>query len=230
MNRIVILLVCAMPASRVKNWVLRQFNYQVPRTASFGPCLVVNVGFISLGADARIGPFNVFRDLRSLELGDRSVIGQWNWVSAASPLVVAPGHGRLSLGRESALTSRHYVDASGGVSIGDFTTVAGVRSTFITHGIDWRRNEQSTRPIVIGDYCLVSSNVALPPGAIVPNRSLVGMGATIVGGADEGMLWVGARATAVKPVGGEYFSRPRGFVDPPGAMHRPEVAPGGTSS
>ena len=215
MKRLTVLVVCALPASTFKNWLLRQLGFRVSRTARFAPCLVLNVSAILLADRARIGPFNVFRDLSSLDLAEQAVIGQWNWVSAARPLVTAPGQGTLRIGRESALTSRHYVDASGGVSIGDFTTVAGVRSTFITHGIDWRSNRQSTRPISIGNYCLVSSNVALPPGATIPDRSLVGMGATIVGGDEEGMLWVGSRALAVKPISGDYFTRLRGFVDPP---------------
>lgn len=215
MKRILTLIICTLPAHRIKNWLLRRVGFRIAPTASMGPCLVVNVDMVSMASGSRIGPFNVFRDLRSVEMGSTSVVGQWNWISAAAPLVTREGQGVFRLGRDSALTSRHYVDASGGVTIGRFSTVAGVRSTFITHGIDWRGGRQQTRPISIGDYCIISSNVCIPPGAAIPDRSVVGMGATVVGGHQEGMLWVDGRAAAVKPVHGAYFSRARGFVDPP---------------
>lgn len=213
MKKILRLVVGATPASRVKNWLLNRLGYEIHRTAEFGPSLIVGVDYISLGAGARVGPFNVFRDLRRLEMGESSVLGQWNWISAARPLLVEKSQGCFVLGRESALTSRHYVDASGGITVGELTTIAGVRSTFITHGIDWKSSEQTTRPIRIGSHCLISSNVAVPPGASIPDRSLIGMGSTTTGGTQQGMMWIAERAQPVKKVSGAYFQRRRGFVN-----------------
>lgn len=212
-----IMMVGTLPASALKNWLLRKVGYDIPRSARFGPCLVVGVGHVSLGEDSRIGPFNVLRDLTAVTLGSSAVLGQWNWISAARPLLTSPQHGTFVLGAESALTSRHYVDASGGVSIGQHTTVAGVRSTFITHGIDWRRAEQTTKSIEIGDYCLISSNVALTPGTRIADRVIVGMGATVSGVLDEeGALYVAPRGVSVKSaLEGAYFTRARGFVNGP---------------
>jgi acetyltransferase-like isoleucine patch superfamily enzyme len=94
--------------------------------------------------------------------------------------------------------------------------VAGVRSTFMSHGIDVRINSQVATGIAIGDYCLVSSNVALAPGSRIPSRSLVAMGAVVVHGLKgEGMLHAGVPAVVRKDVaGGAYFSRPHGVVLP----------------
>ena len=168
-----------------------------------------------MGDGARIGPFNVFRDVRSLRLGASATISQWNWISAAAALVEAGAPGSFAMGKHSAVTSRHYLDVSGGVSIGEFTTVAGVRSTFITHGIRWTVSEQSVKGIEIGDYCLISSNVSVTPGTVVENKVVVGMGATISGQLQSNSLYVQPRAALQRTdLVGSYFSRRRGFVDP----------------
>ncbi len=217
MRSLVILLVGMLPASRVKNWMLSRFpGYRVASSASVGPVLLVRVGAFEVGDGARIGPFNVFFHLRGLALGASSVLGQWNWLSAAAPLLAEEHHGWMRVGVESSVTSRHYIDASGGVTIGDFTTMAGVRSTVVTHGIDWRDSAQTTRPVSIGDYCLISSNVNVAPGTTVADRIVVGMGATISGALDESdSLYVQPRASVVKRgLTGAFFGRTRGFVSP----------------
>lgn len=211
-------LICLLPPSRFKNLLLRKLGHSVHPSARLGPVLLIGVGQIAMAAHASVGPFNVFRDLSGLRIGEHSVIGQWNWVSAARPLVAAGGSGVLTLGNHTALTSRHYLDASGGISIGNYSTVAGVRSTLITHGIDWRRSEQTTKPIAIGDYCLVSSNTAIAPGTRLADRSVTGMGATLAGNLDEpGALYLADRARPVKSgLKGTYFERALGFVSPRG--------------
>jgi UDP-3-O-[3-hydroxymyristoyl] glucosamine N-acyltransferase len=215
-KRLLVAAVGLWPASSFKNWALGTLGYTVARSARIGPCLILGVNSIILKKNASIGPFNVFRDLESVHMDEFAVIGQWNWVSAAAPLVAAGGSGSLSLGQHSALTSRHYVDASGGISIGSFSTVAGVRSTFITHGIDWKTSEQTTRGIEIGEYCLVSSNTSIAPGTRLADRCVTGMGATLAGELTESeSLYVAPRAGMVKTqLSGEYFRRSEGFVSP----------------
>jgi acetyltransferase-like isoleucine patch superfamily enzyme len=204
-----------LPASRLKNRVLRALGNDIDPTARVAPSVVWNVDCVRIGPNAGLGPGNVIRDLSSIELGDHAVIGQWNWISASLPLRASGGAGSFSLGRHSALTSRHYVDASGGVRIGDFSTVAGARSTFISHGIDWRASRQTTRPIRIGDYCLIGSNTNVTPGTVVEDRVVTGMGGTLAGRIVASSLAVQARVEPVKrQLEGDYFARRRGFVSP----------------
>jgi acetyltransferase-like isoleucine patch superfamily enzyme len=207
-------LVGVLPASSVKNVLLRWLGWDVHKSARIGPSLILGVDRLVAGANSTVGPFNVLRDLTLVALGEHATLGQWNWISAAKPLVRDAPTGQFLIGEHSALTSRHYVDCSGGVVIGAFSTVAGVRSTFITHGINWRSSRQTVRSISIGDHCLVSSNVNLTPGVKLPSNSVVGMGATLSGGGEPGQLWVQDRARFVKPVAGAYFTRSIGFVDP----------------
>jgi len=222
-NKNLVTALCLMPPSRIKNRLLRALGHEIHPSARFNICLVRGVDKIRLGRRAAIGPGNVFRDLRLLSIADDSVIGQWNWVSAAAPLVDAGGAGSLVIGTHSALTSRHYVDASGGVKIGSFTTVAGVRSTFITHGIDWAASEQRTRPIVIGSYCLIGSNAAIVPGTTIADSVVTGMGATLGGNvSSQNSLYVGERAKLLRTgQHGLYFTRKSGFVSPAKGKQQP---------
>lgn len=202
--------------SRVKNWCLRRAGHKIASSARIGICLVQRVGTVHMAPDSRIGHLNVIRDVRSLSLGEGAVIGQWNWITSARPLMrEGSDHGFLDMGKHAALTSRHYVDCSGSVSIGEFATVAGVRSTIFTHGIDWRANRQSTQPVVIGAYSLIGSNCAICPGAVLPARSVVGMGAVVAGATgEESSLVVSPRATVVRRgLDGLYFHRPEGYVE-----------------
>ena len=213
MKRLPQLIVGLLPATKLKNRLFGLLGYQVALSASIGPILILGVTHLEIGEGSRVGAGNVFRGLTKLKIGGGARLGQWNWISAAGPLVTAGGAGELILRDHAAVTSRHYIDCSGGVYIGSFSTVAGVRSTFITHGIRWGSARQSYQQISIGDYCLLSSNVCVTPGTVLGDRSVVGMGATIAGQLGGEGLYVAPRATAVKrPLHGAYFDRTIGFI------------------
>lgn len=218
LTRLGILLVgVVLPSGHFKNRLLRMLGYSIHATADIRRCILLNVTMLHAGPNSRIGLGSVIRELRLVSLGSSARIGQWNWISSAPNIALTPTHGELIIGDHSAVTSRHYIDCSGGVEIGPFSTVAGVRSTFITHGIDWRCSEQSSAPIKIGSYCIVSSTVNLTPGTIVPDRSVVGMGVTVDRhlGASGGLVLAERGHVVKSPLRGEYFTRVRGYVDAP---------------
>jgi len=210
-------LVGILPSSRFKNFLLNRLGHSISRSASIGPVLLAGCSNIVIGDNARVGPFNVFRGLSGLRLGDYSEIGQWNWISAA-PFLVGPSTsataGQFDLGQHASLTSRHYVDASGGVTIGEFATVAGVRSSFMSHGIDVADNVLDTAPIVVGKYAMLGGGCNLVLGAIVPAYSVVAMGSVVIKGLTEThSLYAGAPAKFKKPVPeGAYAKRKFGAV------------------
>jgi acetyltransferase-like isoleucine patch superfamily enzyme len=176
--------------------------------------LVFHLDYVDIGDGAQINPFNVMRELASLTLGDHARIGSWNWVTASRAMRAIGGAAVLHLGAHSAISSRHYIDSTGGIRIGTHTTIAGERSTFITHGISWKKGAQTCSSIEIGDYCLISSNVQVAPGSIIGSRIVVGMGATIAGQLLEPGLYVQPRATLVKSdLDGGYFDREQGFIE-----------------
>jgi acetyltransferase-like isoleucine patch superfamily enzyme len=204
-----------LPASRFKNLLLRLVGHRIGR-ASTGIIPALNVEAIQVGDGASLEHLNVPRDLRAVTLSADSVIGQWNWTSAARPLVQRGAPGELWLGEKSALTSRHYPDCSGGIYIEESATVARVRGTFITHSIDIELGKQSYAPVRIGRFTLVSSNSNFTPGATVNLRSVIAMGAVVTAGAHPPeRLLAGVPATERRRVWGRYFIWSRQEFDLP---------------
>ena len=69
--------VAALPASELKNSLLRRLGWAIGDGVYIGPCLIFNVDHVDIGGGARIGYFNVVRDLASLTVGEHADIGQW---------------------------------------------------------------------------------------------------------------------------------------------------------
>ncbi len=206
--------VAALPASERKNSLLRWLGWAIGDRVHIGPNLVFRVDRVDIGDGAYVGSFNVIRDLAVLTLGEYAEIIHWNWLTASRRLGEAGAACVLYLGPHSNITSRHYVDCSGGVRVGTHTAIGGVRSTLISHGINWKSSAHTFSPIEIGDYCLISSNVHVSPGTIVGSKIVVGMGATIGGRLSDPGLYMQSRATLVKSdLGGEYFRREVGHID-----------------
>lgn len=212
-----ICLILLMPGA-IKRRLLRWFfRWEIDRSATLGISLYYNVGLVRLGPKSRIGHLNVFRNLRSVQLGSSASIGQWNWITAATMLIdppLVPTSGCITIDDEAAITSRHYLDCAGGIEVGSATTIAGVRSTILSHQIDVANSRQTAVPIRIGAYSFVSSNVLVTPGAAIPDRCVIAMGATVVGRLSQsGMLYGGVPARPLKSIeGAKYFDREKGFV------------------
>ena len=203
------------PGFKIKNLILRALKLEIGRDSRIGSILIWDVAHFFVGEGSTIGAFNVFRDLQSFKIGSGSIIGHFNWISGAKVLVAKGAPCRFEMKNESALTSRHYVDATGFVEIGSYSTIAGVRSTIISHGINWKTNEQTFSQVKVGDYCIIGSNVAIPPGSLIPSNSIVGMGATFDPRQSvESGLFIASRASSIKTnLEGEYFRRRNGKVE-----------------
>lgn len=229
------LLFCAVLLPwRLKSLLLRHaLGWSLHPTSRIGLSLI-DATNVRLGPGARIGHFNVIRGLTHLDMGEAAIIGNWNWFSAASMFLERDKATRivsfrgLRLASESSITSRHYIDCSGGITIGHHTIVGGVRTTILTHQIDPAQSRQTTSGVSIGSYCFVSSNVTVVPGASIGDRVVVAMGATVVGSLEEGAALYGGVPARVVRRGmddARYFRRAHGFVslDP-----SPVVSPEGT--
>ncbi|WP_104165759.1 hypothetical protein [Cryobacterium sp. N22] len=217
MKRLITLVVGFLPASTLKNMFLRWLGHEVARSASIAPVVLLGNKRLIVGDGARIGPFNVFRSLEVVSLGAWSEIGQFNWISAAPFLVHASSStiaGSFSLGVHSSLTSRHYLDASGGIAIEEFVTVAGVRSVFMSHGIDVADNVLDSLPIRVERYAMLGGSCSLVMGATVPAHSVVAMGSVVTRGLDTPYaLYAGVPARFKKLVpAGDYSTRTHGAV------------------
>ena len=171
---------------------------------------------------ARIGHLTVVKGVRNLKMGKNASIGRLNWISAF-PLEnknhfqhIEDRQPDLILKEESAITHRHILDCTESITIGSYTTVAGYASQFITHSIDVAESRQGAKPITIGDYCFIGTNVVILGGATLPSRSILGAKSLLNKAFEEElMLYGGVAAKPLQKLTGEerYFHREKGFVN-----------------
>jgi acetyltransferase-like isoleucine patch superfamily enzyme len=173
----------------------------VALSAKVGVTLFIGGGKLELSKNSRIGSFSVFRDLRLLMMGEGSSVGNLNWITASKALVAKGARGTLAMGDSSVITNRHYLDVSGGLSLGNRSAIWGVRSTVMTHGIKIESWKQDTQSVDIGDDSVIGSNSIVCPGTKVPNGSSFGMGALLSGQKYlPNMLYVNTKASISREI------------------------------
>ena len=172
-------------------------------------------------ADAKVGNFNFFNEIDGVFLDELSKIGRENWItglSSDSELNFTYSPEReciIRVGRHARITNAHYFDCTGGIHIGDFSTVAGIRSVIFTHSIDINVSRQTAGPVIVGKFCIVSTNCKLLKGAELPDFSVLGAGAVLNKRYEEPYgLFGGTPARRLKTfdANAKYFKREIGHV------------------
>ena len=161
--------------------------------------LVLGVKKISMGDHTKIGHLNIIRGGDEVRLGRYSEIMRTNQInSIPDPDVVNPTDPRFSLGDGSIVTTGHKIDFTDRVEIGRRSIIGGRNSSLWTH------NRQRTRPISIGSFTYVGSEIRMAPGSTLPSRCIVGIGAVVTGQlAEEERLIAGVPAKALKELSEE---------------------------
>lgn len=200
----------------LSNWL----NFRIDRSARIGYSIIL-ADRVILEANAKIGHLTMCKNIDSLWIGDNSSIGSLNFITGFNSRSGEYSHvlnreSFLYLGRHSAITSRHFLDCNGGVTIGDFTTLAGIRSTILSHSIDIYLNRQDVKPINIGNYCFIGSGVLILGGTTIRNYSVVAAGAVVNRTIDEEYILIGGvpgvKIKDLKDSPVSYFTREKGFV------------------
>ncbi len=207
-------------------WLIRRrilafcFGYEIAPSARIGVSLVLPTT-LKMAAGSSIGHLTLAKGLASMCLGEKSSIGNLNWITgmpASNKLYYVKFTLRkpsLILERESSLTHRHLIDCTDEVRIGAYTTIAGWGTQILTHSIDVNANEQSCSPVHIGDYCFIGTRCIILKGAHLPDKSVLAAGSTLSTKENhEYGLYSGVRAEYVKKLdpGMKYFCRSSGRV------------------
>lgn len=161
--------------------------------------LIIRVKKLEIGDHVRIGHLNIIRGGDEVHLGRYSEIIRMNEInSIAEPEVVNPIDPRFSLGDGSIITAGHKIDFTDRVTIGRRSILGGRNSSLWTH------NRQRTRPIDIGSFAYVGSEIRIAPGGALPSRCIVGIGSVITSElTTEGYLIAGVPAKPVKELSEE---------------------------
>jgi acetyltransferase-like isoleucine patch superfamily enzyme len=169
------------------------FGYRIGKRVRIGVCLIdaeeceiaddVSFGHLNavfkvkklvIGDHVRIGNLNIIRGGDEVNLGRFSEIIRLNEInSIPEPDVVNETDPRLLLGAGSIITTGHKIDFTDRVEIGRRTIIGGRNSSLWTH------NRQRTRPIEIGAFAYIGSEIRIAPGGALPSRCIVGIGSVI---------------------------------------------------
>ena len=180
-SRILGLMTWALPASSVKNRLLRRLGHTIGDNVVIGPTLVLACGTFVLADGVSVGTGNVFRRLRRVDIGRNGAIGNFNLVSASPEYQRFDGRaGVLRMSEESIMTNRHYLDCSGIVELRRRSMLGGVRSILQSHEIDIVTNRTTIGVIVIGERSFVGTGCMLLKNAHVPSESLIAAGSVVL--------------------------------------------------
>lgn len=208
-------------------WFLRRrvlnrwFGYQIHHNAHIGFSWIFPKTLI-MEEGAKIGHFNVALHLDRIKMGRKSTIGRGNWITGF-PTRSSSGHfqhqedrvAELILGEATAITKNHHFDCTHSITIGRFSTIAGYSSQFLTHSIDVFENRQDSKPIFIGEYTFVGTNVTILGGSVLPSCSVLAAKSLLNKSYTEGWTIYGgvpAKSIQIVPKDAKYFSRRNGFV------------------
>jgi acetyltransferase-like isoleucine patch superfamily enzyme len=73
----------------------------------------------------------------------------------------------------AGITSRHLIDCTNSVTLGKFAVIGGFRCQVMTHSVEMVEGRQSSAPISIGPYSLVSTACVMLGGSSLPAYSVL---------------------------------------------------------
>jgi len=170
---------------------------------------------------SKIGNLSFCKGLRLLQMDEYSILGNLNWITGQpldqnsffqhridrDPSLIMLVH--------SSITHRHIIDCTDKIMIGKFSVIAGYRSQFLTHAIDISLSRQDCSPILIGDYCFISTNCVLLPGSSIGNYCVLGASSLLnKAHSSDYTLYGGVPAKPLQSLSKElkFFTRKIGFV------------------
>jgi acetyltransferase-like isoleucine patch superfamily enzyme len=176
-------LMLVLPSSLRRLVGVRLLGWDIHPTAVIGRSFIL-VGHLTMGAKARIGPWNVIRYVDEVRLGPGSSIATRNSIEAHPLAAQVYNHSpnrraALILGAFAKITNGHEIDCSDLVEFADYGALAGFRSQILTHNFDLIRDWPVTSPVRIGERSMVMSGCILLNGSRVPARSIVAAGSVI---------------------------------------------------
>lgn len=197
------------------------FKFKIHKTSKIGFSIIL-ADNLELDENSSIGNLNFCKNIGYLRLSKNATIGNLNYITGYPQndfthfSHVKNRTCSLEVGQHSAITSRHFIDCTAGVFIGEFTTFAGIKSQILTHSIDLEENKQDASKVVIGDYCFVGTGSIILKGAKLPDYSVLGAGALLNKKFDEiSCIYGGVPAKLVSKIDKDkykYFARKEGFV------------------
>lgn len=208
-------------------WRLRRillmslWGYKIHKNARIGFSVIIP-DHLEMEDGAKIGHLNFCKGLHCLHMAEQSIISTFNWITGMPRnnkvffLHRTNRNPSLYIGKHSAITTRHYIDCTDEIRIGDYTTVAGLHSQLLTHSINLYESRQDCHPISIGNYCFVGTNSVFLPGSSLGNYTILAASSLLNKQfSKEFVLLGGVPAKPIQDLSHQeikYFSRETGFI------------------
>ena len=198
----------------------RIYGYKIGERVKIGLSWI-RVGKLEVGDDVVIGHLNRFKGTPEVRIGNNSIISSGNTFTSTLEftdnrgIALRKNQPKLIIGDHCGISLWHYFDIQDTVSIGSFTTIAGIGSVFFTHFIDIMNGKQSTKPINIGAYNMIGSSVRFLPGAGVSDFCVVGMASVVTKMFSKTHVLIGGNPAKViheLPESAAYFKRSIGRI------------------
>lgn len=220
-NKIINAIICLLPWKLKRRILVSLYGYEIDKTAYIGLSYIFPQ-YLKMKAGSKIGHLNVAIHLDKIEIGENSSISRGNWITGLSTKMKSKHFchdknriSELVIGKESAITKKHHIDCTNYIHIGDYVTIAGYNSQFLTHSIDIYEGRQDSHSIEIGDYSFVSTGVIILGGTKLPSKSVLAAGAVLNKNYnEEWKIYGGVPAKPIKDIdqNAKYFSRRQGFI------------------
>ncbi|MNF89377.1 acyltransferase [Pseudomonas kilonensis] len=217
-------LIC--PPMIFKNFLLRLLGWEIGRGCKIGFSWVesskvilrdsvkighgnyVSCNTLVLKESSYIQHFNQIKGDVFVFLQENAAIGNFNRIIRAKRGVTW-GRSVLRLGVFSKLTSRHLVDCTRSVRLGDYSTIAGVASQIWTHGylhaptgLDRFRIDGSIKignNVYIGSACVINAGVKIHSGITVGAAACVSKSLVLPGlYVSQALRWTESNYEAAK--------------------------------
>lgn len=161
------------------------FKYTIHPSARIGFSLMMPK-HLEMGKNSRIGHFSLCKSgVDRLSMAEDCFIGSSILITGFSSdnkkhfSHVPDRRCEMVIEKGVGIPSRKFFDCNGGIYIGEFTTVAGQWTQFLTHSIDIYNSRQDAKPIRIGKYCFIGTGCILLPGSGLPDYCILGAGSVL---------------------------------------------------
>ncbi len=221
MKKILGILVIPLPWKIKRYLLIKIWRFDIHPSANIGLAYIYPKKLI-MKSGSKIHHFNCALNLETIIMGENSSINRSNWITGfpETPGLKHFQHqkdrkSQLILGKEASITKRHHLDCTNKIIIGDYSTVAGYASQFLTHSVNIQENIQDSLPITIGTYCFIGTNSVILGGANLPANSVLAAKSLLNKEfTEEYYLYAGVPAKSIKPIdkGAKYFHRDSRFI------------------
>lgn len=178
MNRLLLLLLATLLPLNLKLFTYRKImGWRIGRNVRIG-FSYIDADQVCIGENVCIGHLNVIRCIKRLQIGENSRLVNFNqffgrrdnpnWVS------------QLTIGKNVHLTSHHFIDVGGVVTIGDRTIVAGRDTQIWSHSLIYKNSEPMLSPLTvsIGEEVYIGARSTLV-NCQIPARAVIGAGSVV---------------------------------------------------